>query len=269
MARADASSTGNARRYWDEIAAEWTELGRDPVWRAHSDAVNSMLLARWLPANRLRRVLKTDLFDEAVAEGLYPVLESRAERVTGVDLSPVIVESANARYPQLEGIVADVRRLPFGDSEFDCVVSTSTLDHFDSRGEIRQGLLELRRVLSPGAILAITLDNGSNPLVALRNRLPDGLLRGLDLVPYRVGKTCTARRLAALLRSCDFVVEDLTYVLHCPRLPALRAGRVVERRASERTRARFLRLLAGCERLEEWPTRAFTGYFVAALARRR
>jgi SAM-dependent methyltransferase len=268
MAHADASSQ-HASRYWDEVAAEWTELRRDPVWRAHSDAVNSKLLARWLPANGLGRVLKTDLFDEAVAEGLYPVLEARAQRVTGIDLSPVIVESARARYPGLEGLVADVRRLPFGDSEFDCVVSISTLDHFQSSGEIRQGLLELRRVLSPGAILAITLDNGSNPVVAARNRLPGGLLRRLDLVPYRVGKTCTARRLATLLHSCDFVVEDLTYVLHCPRLAALRAGRLVERTASATTRARFLRLLAGCERLEAWPTRAITGYFVAALARRR
>ena len=269
MRDAESGTSADATRYWDKVGSEWTEPSRDPMWRAHADSVNSKLLARWLPASGCERVLKTDLFDEAVAEGVYPLLASRAQRVTGVDLSPVVVGLANARYPELAGVVADVCRLPFGDGEFDSIVSLSTLDHFNAVEEIRQGLLELHRVLAPGAILLITLDNGSNPVVALRNRLPFGLLRRLGLVPYRVGKTCTARSLVAQLRSCGFAVEDLTYVLHCPRLPALRAGRVVKRRASAATRDRFLRLLGSCERLEEWPTRAVTGYFVAALARKR
>ena len=52
---------------WDAMAAVWLERPPDGLWRRHSDAVNWGLLERWLPP-RLERVLKTDLFDEAVGD---------------------------------------------------------------------------------------------------------------------------------------------------------------------------------------------------------
>src|SRR5204863_6785753 len=55
---------------------------------------------------------------------------------------------------------------------------------------VRTGLAELRRVLSPHGRLVVTLDNGLNPVVALRNRLPLGILRRVGAVPYFVGVTC-------------------------------------------------------------------------------
>jgi len=39
------------------------------LWRHHSDRINTALLRRWLPPNRIDLLLKTDLFDEAIAEG--------------------------------------------------------------------------------------------------------------------------------------------------------------------------------------------------------
>jgi len=109
MPRADRASAREMVGYWDGIGDAWTKQHLDPVWRMHSDAVYAALLERWLPAKKLRRILKTDLFDEAVAEGLYPVVQARAERVTGFDVSPRIAAAACARYPSLEGIVADAR----------------------------------------------------------------------------------------------------------------------------------------------------------------
>ena len=269
MPRADRSSAQEMVRYWDGIADAWTEEHLDPVWRTHSDAVYEALLERWLPAKKLRRILKTDLFDEAVAEGLYPVVQARAERVTGFDVSPRIVAAACTRYPRLQGIVADARQLPFDDGKFDAVVSLSTLDHFASLDDIRRALVQLHRVLAPGGALVITLDNASNPLVALRNGLPYPLLRGLGLVPYRIGVTYSSGRFLALLRSCGFDVRDVAFVVHCPRVIAVLASRLIERAASRVARAHFLRLLAGCERLGRWPTRALTGYYTAALATTR
>jgi SAM-dependent methyltransferase len=269
MPRTDESSAREMARYWDGIGDAWTEQHLDPVWRTHSDAVYAALLERWLPAKKLRRILKTDLFDEAVAEGLYPVVQARAERVTGFDVSPRIAAAACARYPRLEGIVADARRLPFDDGKFDAVISLSTLDHFASRDDIRRALVQLHRVLAPGGTLVITLDNASNPVVALRNGLPYPLLRGLGLVPYRMGVTCSSGRFLALLGSCGFDVRDVDFVVHCPRVIAVLASRLIERAVSRAARARFLRLLATCERLGRWPTRALTGYYTAALATRR
>jgi SAM-dependent methyltransferase len=230
--------------------------------------VNGALLERWLPSLDGLRVLKTDLYDEAVSDGLYPVLASAAE-VVGIDVSAAVVGAARARYPDLETVVADVRRLPFDDGRFDVVASISTLDHFASYDDVRTGLAELRRVLVPGGRLVVTLDNAVNPIVALRNLLPLGALRRLGVVPYFVGVTCGTRRLQALLEQSGFAVEDTTTVLHCPRALAVLAASIVERQGRAARRERFLRLVRRFERLEHAPSRSVTGYFVAARARRR
>jgi SAM-dependent methyltransferase len=263
--RTDIPAAIANERYWDRVIGRWNDQQKDTVWRAHSDAVNAALLTKWLPSQPLRHILKTDLFDEAVSEGLYPLLQSRAERVTGIDLSPQVVNAARGRFPLLRGVSTDVRHLPFADGEFDAVVSLSTLDHFESVEEIRVALGELHRVLSQGGTLIITLDNGLNPAVALRNWLPYECLRFMGLVAYRVGATCRPSHFASLLRSRCFDLREVAFTIHAPRLIAIIVSRLVERFGSLATRRRFLRVLAAGERLDWWPTRKLTGYFIAAL----
>lgn len=251
--------------YWDEVVEGWKGKRRDALWRAHSDAVNAALLARWLPPRPLR-LLKTDLFDEAVSDGLYPLLASRAASVTGIDVSPLTVRAARERYPDLDAMPADVRDLPFADGEFDVIVSNSTLDHLDSLAELRAGVAELHRVLAPGGDLLITLDNGANPIVALRNLLPFAVLRRLGIVPYYVGVTCGGRRFRGILSERGFEVREQTVIMHCPRVLAVAAARLLERHAGLAAQRRHLRWLLRFERLARWPTRSLTGYFVAARA---
>lgn len=123
--------------------------GATPLWRVQSDVVNTMLVERWMPSAGVRRVLKTDLFDEFVGGGLYPSLRRCASHVVGIDVSPAIASSAGERYPDLEVVVADVRALPFPDGAFDAVVSNSTLDHLPGPDDVQTAIGELRRVLSP------------------------------------------------------------------------------------------------------------------------
>jgi SAM-dependent methyltransferase len=228
--------------------------------------VNRVLLASWLPPSPAKRLLKTDLFDEAFGEGLYPLLMSRARCVIGTDLSPSAFQAARARWSGLTGAAADVRHLPFAGGAFDCVVSNSTLDHFESVGDIGASLQELYRVLEPGSRLLLTLDNRANPVIALRSVLPFRLLSTLGLVPYYVGATCGPRRLCRLLRRVGFEVLEIGAVMHCPRVFAVPAARLLERHTLPRTQRRFLRLLLAFERLGAWPTRFLTGHFVAVSA---
>lgn len=86
--------------------------------------------------------------------------------------------------------------------------------------------------------MIITLDNASNPVVALRNGLPHRLLRSLGLVPYRMGATCGSGDLAALLRTCSFEVDELDFVVHCPRLIAVLAARLIDKTTSRIARRR-------------------------------
>jgi len=255
--------------YWDEIAGAWRCVGEERSWRMVSDAVNAQLLTRWLSPDPAGSVLKTDLFDEVVGGGLVPWLSGSFKRVAGIDISPALVEMARARFPRLQAETADVRVLPFPDAEFDTVVSNSTLDHFPSHDDIAVALRELHRVLKSGGRLLVTFDNPLNPIVAIRNALPERLRTASGIVPFAVGATCGPRRLRALLQQTGFEVSKVGAVFHCPRLLVVLGGHLVDRHGSATTKRRYIKLWTAFERLASLPTRFLTGYFVAALAYKR
>src|SRR3989442_456719 len=151
-------------------------------------------------------VLKTDLFEEAVGDGLYPLLPQWARSAIGIDLSHTAVARAMRRHRQLKGLVADVRRLPFKSGSFDSIVSTSTLDHFGRASDIEAAFAELNRVLRPGGELVITMDNARNPVIALRERVQAPLL-WLGILPYFTGVSCDAGGLRRLLTEAGFQIR--------------------------------------------------------------
>lgn len=264
-----AAGQGDDSCYWDEVAAAWRESTPQRLWRAHSDAVNVALFANWLPPGGVERLLKTDVFDEAVGEGLFPRLAGDVRSPVGIDVSAAGLSAARSRYPRLRAVRADVRRLPFAGESFDTIISNSTLDHFAAPEDITSSLRELRRVLRPGGHLLLTLDNRANPVIALRGRLPYQVLHRLGVVPYYVGATYGPAHLRGVLIEAGFDVLDLEAVMHCPRVLAVAAARVVERRTGPAMHRRFLRWLMTFERLARWPTRFRTGHFVAVRATRR
>ena len=257
---------------WDTVAEVWQRAPAQTLWRKHSDRVNSALVDRWLPRGT-GTTLKTDLWDEAMGEGLYPAIAARSAHVVGVDVSRSIVTAAEERYPALDARVAHVHALPFEDESIDAVVSNSTLDHFDDAAEIDRSIVELARVLRPGGTLLLTLDNPANPLVALAKALPREALNRtwlrwadatarVGLLPYHVGATYGRSRLGTVVEAAGFVVEETTAIVHAPRPIAVLIGQRIQ------GGGRFLRALAALERLEQAPTRFVTGHFVAVRATR-
>src|SRR5512142_547900 len=119
----------NEGKYWGGVAEAWG-AERQRLWRTHSDLLNRALLERWLPAERVESVLKTDLFDEMSSDGLYPFLATRARTFVGIDISAATSALARSRHAGIRAVTADVRRLPFAEGAFDLVISNSTLDHF-------------------------------------------------------------------------------------------------------------------------------------------
>jgi SAM-dependent methyltransferase len=262
--------THSSKHYWDTLAVEWHRTKSDGLWRAHSDAVNRGLLARWLPREPIPRLLKTDLFDEAVGEGLDEYLNARADRVVCMDISHHTATTARARGAQGLLLGGDVRALPFASGAFDAVVSNSTLDHFKTWDEVISALFEIHRVLRDGGQLLLTMDNRANPVVGLRNLLPFPFLKRLKLLDYYVGRTCGPRRLQRTLAYVGFDVLEMEAVMHCPRVVAVWLARwLLKKHASPYLQAGYLSQLMGYERLAHWPTRFLTGYFVAVRAERR
>jgi SAM-dependent methyltransferase len=254
------------REHWDQVAEHWRESRPDGPWRLHADRINADLLDRWLPSNRIGRLLKTDLFDEAATGGLSDLLQGRAQLVVGIDLSRVTAGVAQSRANGIMVACADVRALPFADETFDVIVSNSTLDHFRSRKELIASMRELNRVTRPGGELVLTLDNRANPVVALRNALPFHWLNHIRVLPYYVGVTCGPRGLRKLLAETNWDLREMDAILHCPRFLVIQLSQILVRRAGIKTQKQFFTRLARFERLARWPTRYLTGYFVAAHA---
>lgn len=72
----------------------------------------------------------------------------------GLDISEVGVRRAAGRFPALAALVGTTERLPYADGGFDAVVAADTLEHaFD----LEASLAEVRRVLVPGGILALSV----------------------------------------------------------------------------------------------------------------
>jgi len=252
--------------YWNQIASDFGEKHSQQLWRSHSDAINFTLLERWLPGRQCEYFLKTDLFDEALGDGLYSIMTSFAKRVVGIDLSIRTLRSAVSHLQGLQTVNSDVRHLPFADGSFDVIISNSTLDHFASRNEILLSLREFHRVLRKKGRLILTLDNLSNPIIILRELLPFRLLHRIGVVPYYVGLTYRPKHLRCVIEKIGFEVSAMSAIMHCPRIFAVLAARVLERTATHDLQRRFLRCLMAMERMEHWPTLYLTGHFIAILA---
>jgi SAM-dependent methyltransferase len=186
--------------------------------------------------------------------------------VTGVDIAPALVGSVQRLHPGVRTEVADVRRLPFEPGTFDAVVSNSTLDHLATRADIAVAVRELHRVMRAGGHLLITLDNPLNPIVGIRNMLPEGLRE--SILPYALGATLGPRRLRSLLVESGFEVLRSGAVFHSPRVLVVLAGHLFDGRRAT-TRQRYARMWSPFEWLGTLPTRYLTGHFVAVLARKR
>ena len=209
------------------------------------------------------RLLKTDVFEEAHGQDhilfdLFPDSEA-----LGMDVSPESARRALRRCtnPRCRFFAADVTRLPLRSGNVDLVVSPSTLDHFSSDAELRQAVAEIARVLRPGGVAVITLDNAENPLYWL---LRWASRRGW--MPFRLGATLRLEELCGLLREAGLAVTDTGALIHNPRaistLLFLLLRRLLGRWADQPIQV----LLTLFSWLHYLPTRRWTACFIAARA---
>ena len=246
-------------------------LFRREAWRAYMRRVYADLVGRWFRTALAGRALKTDLFEEAVSD--HHVLSELGPGSVGVDVSPAIASATRRRLAAGRAghrfVVGDLRALPLRSASMARVLAGSSLDHFADKADIAASLAEVARLLAPGGVLILTLDNPHNPVVWLRNHLPFGLLRRLGLVPYYVGATYGRAEARERLEALGFVVTDVTAVAHAPRAPAIWLAALAGRRAGGAAAEWLERMLWACERFGRWPTRNRTGYYLAVRAEKR
>jgi SAM-dependent methyltransferase len=88
-------------------------------------------------------------------------LHERGVRVSGVDLSPVMVEAARRLNPGIEFEQADMRALKFEDEALGGIAAFYSIIHIP-RPEVVATLVELKRVLRPGGLLLLAFHIGDD-----------------------------------------------------------------------------------------------------------
>ncbi len=263
--RLDHADLGPAR--WDDVIRRMDAGAHylDPFLGEMKRQAHLGLIARWGGAPAGGRILKTDLFEEALGPDAF-LTDLAGRLVVGMDVSPAIAGRAQQRDAGRHAayVAADVRRLPFADGAFSLIVSPSTLDHFADPADLGRSLRELARALAPAGRLIVTLDNRQNvfdPLLRLVHRL--------GLVPYYIGRSYTVAGLRAELEAAGLTVQETTAILHHPRLAATGAVAIANRLGWPPLIRLVRRALTWAQRLEgaRWQYR--TGCFVAAWAIRK
>lgn len=255
-------------RYWDLIASNNRERLKLDCWREYMKLVYSRLIHAWFPQSKSCFSMKTDLFEEAFTT--YSLLPELGTGALGMDHSFEIVRSAKERLLErsrvLNLVVCDLRNLPFRSESIQQILSPSSLDHFKSKKEIVRAIEELSRVLKPGGVLILTLDNPQNPIVWIRNALPFSWLNRIGLVPYYVGPTCTVNEAKQQLQSAGLSVTECTAVAHVPRAPAIWLSMLEQKIGSKMLRLVLNRCFEAWEVLQNLPLRYRTGYYIALRA---
>jgi len=160
-----------------------------------------------------------DVLDAGCGMGvmLRAVERLRDVRLTGLDADPARLAIA-ARLTSAALVEGDVRALPFDDASFDRVVLSEVLEHVVDDGAV---LRELRRVLRPGGVLALSVPHARYPFwwdpinrtwTWLGGRpIRKGPIVGIWTNHVRLYEP---KPLAQLVRSQGFVVEAVDEATH-------------------------------------------------------
>jgi len=185
--------TDRVRAIFDDFAPRYDRL---------MDWADRILFAggrEWLGVQAAGEVL-----DVGVGTGRSLPFYSPSLRLTGLDISPEMIDRARRRAAILGRAVdlrvGDAQALPFEDDSFDTVMFSLALC---SIPDDRRAIAEARRVLRPGGRVAL--------LEHVRS--PNGLVRGvqqlLNPLAVRFQGDHLLREPAGLLRAEGFVLEDL------------------------------------------------------------
>ncbi|MFZ0181363.1 MAG: class I SAM-dependent methyltransferase [Candidatus Dormiibacterota bacterium] len=82
--------------------------------------------------------------------------------VTGIDLSPVMVERARALHPDLSFEIGTMTRLDARDGRWQGLIAFYSIIHLTSDAEVRAALREFRRTVVTGGLLLIAVHLGQD-----------------------------------------------------------------------------------------------------------
>jgi ubiquinone/menaquinone biosynthesis C-methylase UbiE len=199
--------------YWDSVAAKINNGILEQNVAAYYRNEHIKLIKEWGGSLAGKKILKTDLFEEAFANGDFlPWFSTQNAEVFGIDISCGIVKGARA-HVKVPGnlFVSDLRKCAFKDNAFDLIISNSTIDNLPPE-DAPAVLKELRRILKDEGVLILTLDNKNNPLYFL-GYLLEKILKTNKYYQSKCYSVDEARNLA---EKNKFLVKDSASIVHIP-----------------------------------------------------
>jgi SAM-dependent methyltransferase len=223
------------------------------------------LIRRHVPDLGGKRVLKLDLWNEAVNTRILQWMQAQGAEAYGLDLSAVTTAraraNANGCTSGFHVVQADIRRLPFAPASFDFVYTMGTIEHVE---EYQLAVDEVGRVLKPGGLAIVGVPHKWNlylrPLMVMA-------LEALGKYAYSPEKSFSSRELREVIEKGGMRVERRTGILSIP--PLLRmADLYLYRRGHSPARALrpVLNVFAWAETRWQWPGRL--GYLLTHVARK-
>ena len=208
-----ARSTVSYRHFWTDVGAQFPDLdGARSTAQYLED--EKWLIRRYLSPLHGRRILKTDLWDEAKNTRILCWVAEQGAKAFGVDISRPIVVRARRHFADrnltLRGPVSDIRSLPFPAASFDAVYSMGTVEHF---AETDTALQEIFRVLAPGGVAIFGVPNRWDPFL---RPLLVALLYRVGLYGYGYEKSYSRRALRTMLERAGFHVTHEDGILFIP-----------------------------------------------------
>lgn len=201
------------RERWDAVARALPDLfpaGSTQYYQRREIA----LIRRYLGLLKDRKILKLDLWNEAVNTRILQWMQSEGAEVFGLDVSQVTTSRALENFGQKCGdaflVQADIREIPFKDDSFDFVYSMGTIEHIE---EYEQALREVYRVLRRGGRAIIGVPHKWN--LFLRPLLVRALER-FEKYPYSPEKSFSHGELRLALKRVGFRVQARTGILIFP-----------------------------------------------------
>ena len=134
--------------YWQKRSTGFANLRKAEL---HSDKqlLWHQEITRHLPQNRKLKIL-----DIGCGAGFFGILLGQKHRVTGIDLTPEMIEAARslaaAERSNAEFMVMDAEALDFADASFDAVISRNVMWNLPHP---ETAYREWLRVLKPGGLL--------------------------------------------------------------------------------------------------------------------
>ena len=203
----------NLRSFWEKIGHSMPSFFAAPSTRYYFEC-ERMLYKKYFSEIQGKRILKTDLWDEAKNTRILKWAAEQKADVYGIDISTSILNEAREPFAQARlkygFVISDLRKIGIGDESFDFLYSMGTIEHFP---EYRQAIKECYRVLRRKGVAIVGVPNKCDPFL---RPLMVSFLNKIGLYAYGYEKSFTKRELERMLRETGFKVVDRTGILFMP-----------------------------------------------------